>query len=239
MMFTVTCVLFDPLPTSKIPDRSKVYSPQWVDIMWRMLDRNLTREWRLVCLTHYPKEAFHEDVVVVQFLEDSRDVWCINEVLRPDLEVEQAMFVGLDTVIVRNIDFIADWRGDFAMPRFQKQGAGLKWENPIILYSGKGGAEMWHGRHRGLEDSWVVMQEFGPSEMRYWSKFAPEDTADIHAMWPGKIVPYDAMREGPMIRKDKRPGTTEELHLSAKIIYFYGVGKPHTTDLEIAKEHWR
>ncbi|MBU0599107.1 hypothetical protein KKF61_09065 [Patescibacteria group bacterium] len=242
MTFTIVCVLFDANEDSQIPERSRVYSPKWVDILWRMCDRNLTREWRLVCLTHYPKESFHEDVVVVPFLEDTRQVMCLTEVFRPDLGIEHGMFVALDTVITRNIDSFADYRGVFALPRFKKKKAALAYDNPIALFSREGARELWNGRDRAFHDKEMVMEEFGPSEMRYWSKYAPEGTDDVHELWPKQVVPFDAImlsEERGLYRKDERQGTVEELKEAVRILYFFGKLKQHNTKLQIAIDHWK
>jgi len=238
-MFTVICVLFDPRDGSRLPKRSRVYSPQWVDIMWRMLNRNLTKEWLLLCLTHYPKESFRENVKVVPLLDDTREVWCINEVFRSDLGIERGMFIALDSVIVQNIDHMASFNGFFALPGYH-MGCELKYTNPIALFSRPAADLMWRGAELARNDPSVQMNEFGPSEMRYWSKYAPEATEDIHKLWPRHIAPYQLLREGPLEKREVRPAPPEEMLKEARIITFgFSNEKPHNTTLEIARRHWR
>ena len=238
-MLTITCVLFDPAAGSRLPERSRVYSPEWVDTLWRMLDRNLLTEWRMVCLTHYPQSAFCEGVVAVPFLEDTREVWCINEVFRPDLGAERGMFLALDTVIVKNIDHMAEYSGLMALPRYHA-GAKLKYTNPMALYSKEAADLLWNQAREAYRDPWVMMREFGPSEMRFWARYAPKDTEDIHALWPRQLAPYQLLRDGPVERMEVRPAPPDEMLKSVRIISFgFSEEKPHNTTIGIAKEHWK
>ena len=228
-MITITCGLFDAGPESKIRPPSRVYTPEWVDILYRMVQRNLTIPFRFVCLTHYPQEAFKEHVVAVPFLEDIREVMCLTEAFRPDLEIERGMWFGLDTVIRGNIDDLASWDGDFALGRQpgppDYDGTAMIWANPICLYDGKAVAHLWENRADAATDPWIVQYSgaFGLAEQFYWGRHYQGQISDYYTLFPGQIVS----------NRNWKPQMED-----TRIVYFYGKEKPQNTNLPGVTEHW-
>ncbi len=239
-MLTVTTVLFDPNAESIIPERSRVYSPHWVDKLYRGCARNLTVPFRFLCLTHYPRSAFaHPEIEVAPFLEDTRQVMCLTEVFRPDLGIDRGFFIALDTVILRNIDHMTEYRGDFALPKLTGPSEGYRiFYNPVALYHQPAVEHLWTERHRAHACYKNKMWEFGASEMRYWARGYRGEIDNVHKLWSLHVTSYQWWTPGKNGRGDTQEASPEEVAETARIIYFFGEEKPHNTTLQVAREHW-
>jgi len=237
MGLTITTALFEPVAASIVPQRSRVYSPAWVDILYRMCRRNITQDFDLVCLTHYNQLAFDEPVVAVPFVEDTRQMMCLTEVFRPDLKIDRGLFIALDTVIMRNIDHLIAYDGPLAMPRFKQPGSQLYY-NPVCFYQGEAAVPLWHNRDTAQHGN-NSMTEFGVSEMLYWCNSYDGPIDDVHELWPLQVASYQWLTAGLNDRGDISPAAPDEVAEHARIVYFFGEEKPHNTTLSQVQDHWR
>lgn len=209
---TIACVLYQG---RDVPAHSRgIFTPEWVDRLYRGVARHCTQPFRFVCYVDREDYAFREPVEARPLALPYRNMFCLLEVFREDLG--RAVFMGLDTIIVGNIDRLMGYRGPFAMlpdPYFPRPCSGVM----AFPYT----PHVWdafradHARHARE----VTM--FGwPSDMIYLARHDPAllDDAGIYS--------YKARcRAG--------------LPADASIIYFHGREKPHELlHLPWVREHW-
>ncbi len=241
-MMTVTTALFSPDESHRVPERSRVYSPEWVDKLARGVRRFSDEGVRFVCLTHYAQDEFKEDVEAVPFLEDTREVMCLTEVFRPDLGIDRGMFIALDSIILGNLSDLFSYRGDFALPRLEFHGKSMFY-NPVCLYHGPAATVLWENRD-AAKASKYHWDDFGPSEQLYWAGEYPGKIDDIHELYRGQIASYSWLipDDRPPRRKgrgDSPYGTEEELAQSVRVAYFYGALKPHNASKNWVTDQWK
>lgn len=101
---TITTCLWQP--RGNVQAFSRVYTPEWVDRLYRGFARNLTRPLHLVCFTDRAYE-FGEPIeqVVDGVLGDNGYADCI----RPFSLNVPMIFTGLDTVVTGNCDHLANY----------------------------------------------------------------------------------------------------------------------------------
>lgn len=105
-MATVACVLYQG---EDVPEHSKnIFTPEWVDRLYRGVRRNTTREIRFVCYTDRQYE-FKEPIEQKSFKLPYRNMFSLLEPFGED--TGKTVFMGLDTVITGNIDFLWDLEG--------------------------------------------------------------------------------------------------------------------------------
>ena len=227
-MLTCITVLFRPAKIMQATANTATYTPEWADKLYRGLKRNLTEPFRMIVLTDHDPKEFKEPLEAIPFIMPEHvGTWmCINEIFREDLGIEHGLFMGLDTVICKNIDALAKYKGKFCMvqhPRFAD-----RLINPITLFRGKGCSWMWDrykkNPEKAVEESktraWAIQQG---SEMLWWEKLNPW-CDKIHRIAPDfKIHSYKL--ENTLL---------DESHM----IYWHGRLKPHTSREKIVKDNW-
>jgi hypothetical protein len=212
----------------KTTANTATYTAEWADKLYRGCKRNLTEEFRFVCITDHEQEEFKEPIEAVPFLHQEHvGTWmCINEIFRPDLEIEHGLFMGLDTVICKNIDALANYQGRFCMvkhPRFDN-----RLMNAITLFRGFDCAWMWEryikDPQKAVEESktrhWASKQG---SEMLWWEKLNPYcDTVD-------RVAPGFEIHSYKM-EKNRLP--------DSHVIYWHGKLKPHNCKEDEVTKNW-
>lgn len=197
-MITVACVKSKPN-----------YDHHYVNRLYEAVERNLTIPHRFVCLT-----------------DDNRGLKCQTKQLFASVAkagwwAKMALFkvftgptfyLDLDTLILGNLDFIADYQGKFAILRdfYRPEGYGS-------------GVMMWNEDMSWVWDRWVktgmmthALGDQGMLELMI-------DRADrLQDVFPGKIVSYKVHCADNMRPKD------------ASIMCFHGDPKPH----DFPPEHW-
>tara|TARA_R110002020_G_scaffold3253_3_gene14777 strand:- start:5367 stop:6050 length:684 start_codon:yes stop_codon:yes gene_type:complete len=226
-MLTIVTVLFKPKEVMKTAANTAVYSPEWANKLYRGFARNMTKPFRFVCLSDHDKsEGFIDEIEVIPFIHsDHVGTWmCINEIFRPDLKIEHGLFVGLDTVICRNVDFLHSYKGRFCMVRHPRHPNRAM--NAITLFSK---AEwIWE---RYIKDPLKAIEE---SKTRHW---AQEQGSEM--LWWEKINPYCSVtqRVFPSLRLYSYKLENPYLR-DAHIIYWHGRRKPHDATEEIVVKNW-
>lgn len=109
----ISCCFFER--GENVPHASRgVFTPAWVDRLYRGIRRNYSRPFRMVCWTDRSYE-FEEPIETAQLPlpVDWRTVLNVCYLI----SARRLIVVGLDTVITGNVDHIFDWDGELAAPR--------------------------------------------------------------------------------------------------------------------------
>lgn len=187
---------------------SRCYDESWVEKLYRGFKRNLSLRFRFVLFTDRDRE-FSEPIEQRRLTEVIPDYGSFTEPYRLN---EPMILVGLDTVIVGNLDHF--WNYCFtaekiALPRDPYQ--------PSRSINGVG---LVPAGHRAIWDNWR-----GENDMEWLRQ---HDTVFIDDMWPGhclSLKAYDVRRRGLQ---------------GARIVYLHGNPKqPDLMHLDWMKEHWR
>lgn len=205
-MLHVVCCLWRP--NDKSQSFSRGYDESWVEKLFGGFKRNLTRPFRFVCFTDR-KRKFSKGIEQERLNAKIPDYGCMIEPFRLN---EPMILVGLDTVIVRNIDHMADFCLNGALPALPRDP--YDWHrsiNGVALVPA--GFERIYSDWRGENDmAWLRQQE----------------TCCIDDLWPGQVLSLKA-------HKVRDAGLNE-----ARIIYFHGDPKPPALmHLDWIKQHWR
>ena len=111
----VTCLFNGTKTDVKLPYGAFHYDTSWVDKLYRQVQRNTTYKFDFICLVDEPDYVFHEPVQSVM-LNNRRGGWvALTEMYRADITKLPRLTLGLDTLILKNIDDILSYRGFFAV----------------------------------------------------------------------------------------------------------------------------
>ena len=111
----VTCLFNGTKTNVKLPYGAFHYDTSWVDKLYRQVQRNTTYKFDFICLVDEPDYVFHEPVQSVM-LNNRRGGWvALTEMYRADITKLPRLTLGLDTLILKNIDDILSYRGFFAV----------------------------------------------------------------------------------------------------------------------------
>lgn len=205
-MLHVATMLWDA--NEKSQSFSRCYDESWVDKLYRGFKRNLTQPFRFVVFTDRARK-FCDGIDQERLATKDPSYGCCIEPFRLN---EPSIIVGLDTIIVRNIDHFADYclsEGRLALPR-----------DPYAPERSINGVALVPAGNRHIYDDWR-----GENDME-WLRQQP--TTFIDDLWPGQVVSLKA-------HDVRRKGLQD-----ARIVYFHGDPKPPSLlHLDWVKEHWR
>lgn len=206
-MITIATILFDA--NDSVQNFSRCYSEPWVDKLYRGFKRNLSQPFRFALFTDRVRQ-FQEAGIQQVLLHYKPHYGSCVECFRLDVPM---IFVGLDTVIVGNVDHMANYclRPDsvLALPKHPYEDLSI---NGVVLAPAgmRHVFDLWNGK---------------ANDMMHTASFTHRM---IDTLFPGQCVSWKAHVRGGEPPKN------------ARIIYFHGVPKPH--DLltnPIIEEHWR
>jgi hypothetical protein len=220
--FTIACVLRGGGP----------YDLGYVKVLAMSARRKLRAPHRFVCLTDAVRwnadwfAAHRIETVPLNHGWPGR--WSKMELFRPELFEGQVFYFDLDTVLLRRIDRLARYRGDFAVLRdFHRTGA---------IYSG---AMSWRGATAPY-----LYEDFAAAADEIMAEFPNEHAWIRHRLnraglcpdilqdrFPGVFAPFKPVPGGPIVvDKPERVG----------VVCFRGAPKPHQVADEIdwVKDHW-
>lgn len=212
-MITIATLLWEPNANTR--DFSSMYSPIWVDRLYRGFARNLSRPFRFVCFTDIPRD-FAEPVETVWIESQSPNYSTCIEPYKLDAPM---VLVGLDTVVCGPCDDLADYCLSAELPAYPLDPYRKRWRgrqicNGVALVPGGLAARMY-GAHKGENDM-------------EWCAANPH--AVIDELFPGRVISYKAQA--------KREGID-----GASIVYFHGAEKMHEARTQRAApwiaDHWR
>ena len=223
-MISIICALFKGKRLG-IPHSTEIYNAEWADKLYRGLKRNITTDFELVCLVDDDYE-FNESIRSVPFLDSNTPGWSLlAELFRPDITTNRRMIIGLDTVIMSNIDDILSFPLDIGLISDPMSGIGLIPENEVCnaisIVSDKTSNYIW--------DVWTNKRDWvlehcrlapwnTPSELSMMRKLFNEDgkVPRIDIGFPNRILSYKC---------HIIPNPT--LLDNASIVYFHGKPKLH------------
>ena len=228
MIKIITC-LFDGVVFG-VPHSTNIYNATWVDKLYRAIKRNTTKPFELICLVdkEYP---IKEPVKQVKFIEQANTSvgWSLLvEMYRPDITSDRRVTIGLDTIIMDNIDDILEIDNDIAMitDAYYRKEVG----NPITWCSPKTANFIW--------DVWTTKREWVYENCVWHGKWREgQKIVDVSAVsemillrklfdQDGEVLRVDNVYEGIYsyaVHIIENPDLIEK----AKIIFFHGDRKPH------------
>jgi hypothetical protein len=169
---------------------SRAYSNEWAAKLFNGFRRNLTVPHKFVLFTDMPRNLPKD---IKQIVQPDLGTGGYADCVRPFALNEPMILLGLDSLIVGNVDKLARWcldnPGKLALPK-----------HPYEEYS-INGVQLWGGGNPDIYGKWT-----GQNDMD-WIRTFPHERID--ELWPGKVVSYRAH-----VRPDG-PG-------KARIIYFHG-----------------
>ena len=107
-MLTVACVYWK----GSFRGREKIYTTDWIVKLRNMVARNLTVPHRFVCLSNV---ELPEDIERIELINDWPGWWSKIELFRSYIFEDKVLYLDLDTVILRQIDAIANFPHPFGI----------------------------------------------------------------------------------------------------------------------------
>jgi len=199
---TVACVLAKP-----------GYGRAWVQRLERMVRANLTVPHRFVCLTDADYGLTCRTKKLPAGLRFGAGWWAKLALFQRGMFEGTVLYLDLDTLIVGDLDFVANWNGDFAILRdfYRPEGYGsgvMLWTKPMPY--------VW--------DEWI---ERGapqhPLGDQGWMEQAVPNAHRLQDVFPGKFVSYK-------VHCQER----DEVPEGAAVVSFHGAPKND----DFAEEHW-
>lgn len=217
-MLTVATLLWDPNGHSE--NFSRCYDESWVEKLYRGVARNLTLPFQFRCFVDRRRE-FKEPAIRQSILRPGEpsyascvEPYCLNQPM---------ILVGLDTIILKNIDHLAEYclniekGGPVALPRDP-----YHWSRACT-----GVALVPAGNER------IYLDHRGENDMD-WLRAQPH--VFIDDLWPRDVVSY----KGFYLGQTREYHEQDEEKPPPSIVYFHGVPKMH----EMAADdpllaHWK
>lgn len=209
-MLQIVCVKVKP-----------AYSAEYVNALYRACKKHVTQPFRFICLTDDPSGHDNE---IDNFILEQKDVlkgwWNKLYLFERHLFQGRILYFDLDTIILKNIDDLANFDFDFGILRdFYFGRVKNKYGSGIMAWQ----AEKFH-------HIWDAYEKAG----------MPQDIAG------GDQVFIEAHLENPTILQDKFPQIhsfkVERFHINApnhsRIVCFHGKPKPHELNQQWVKENW-
>jgi len=178
---------------------------EWVDKLYRGVARNYSHLFKFVCLTDGPYD-FKEDIEIQPLTHTRWSTACLQ---LHAIKADRLVLMGLDTVIVGNLDKIFMYDGQLAVPR-----------DPYRPQNPCNGVVLCPTRND------IATLEGAQSDMAALESFKYDWLDDL---FPGQILSYKVhVRD---LGFTKPPA-------NARIIYFHGEPKPHNVNEQWIKDCW-
>lgn len=191
---------------------------EYVERLRDNLSEHMTVPYTLYAIS----ELQYEGINTIVPQPNVKGWWQKLVIFKPGMFVEKTLFLDLDTIIVGNIDFLADYQGHFAMPHdfWRKNGLG-----PAVMLFDPKWAEF-------IYEEWAA-QKFPQTDPR-------GDQGWMESMNQGR------MRRDVDIMQDLYPGAfysykdacTNGIPEGAKVVCFHGIPRPHQAGGWV-KDYWR
>ena len=237
---TVITTLFDGRQTS-VPHTVGVYTPSWVDKLYRGIARNYKGKFDFICLTD--QNYKFEEPIRNERLSMSVDLYgwlCLVDMYRPDLCKGQRFTVGLDTIITGPIDNILNWKNKIGLCTDPGQPHLIC--NAVTSASPEFCVEYWKLWDWKKTDWLTECQMNFNSERTHRSVKAPSEMEVLRTYYNDvdrldEKFPYSILSYKKHIRQDR------SLLDTASIVYFHGRPKPHQllnrVGEEWVQENWK
>lgn len=214
-MIVVSCVLFEGIDVKT--NSAGVFTPEWVDRLYRGVRRHLTVPFRFVCYVDQEYD-FQEPIESRPLVLPHRNMLSLLEVFR---ETEhKTVFMGLDTIITGNIDFLAEFDGFWMLddPYFDRPCSGVMVFDP-------------------QPDIWAEIekqhQDIATRDLNEWGMAS--DMAYLAHHHPRRL---DGVAHGVLSYKAHLMGAPYNIK-HTRIVYFHGEPKPHDlAGVSWVDEYW-
>lgn len=208
-MITFATVLFDGVD---VPDFSAgIYTPEWVDKLYRGINRHMRGPFRMVCYTDRPR-GFKEPIEQRPIKRNASDCRALLEPFGDDMG--RVIFMGLDTLIVGPMDRLLGYSGSLGMARDPCNET--KACSGVMSFTYR--PDIW-GRYVETDAKDSMLGRF-PSDMDFLRGFKP-DILDGCGLYSAPI--------------HCRGGLPDD----AAIVFFHGRMKPHNTIAPWVQENWQ
>jgi len=223
-----------------------VYSWQYVDTLYSMLCRNLSRPVRMHVYTEHDREVPPHMIkhVLTEWpgIHGSKKSWWYKmQLFNPEHYAGQLLYLDLDTVIVNNLDWILQlghtrfWAiRDFKTlwkPKFQ----GIN--SSVMYWHTEKFADIWKefseqnipkicSKYHGDQD--YLSTVLNPNQRRFF----PEKSA-VSWRWQALDGGMD-----PYTRKHLSPGSGTQVDPETSLLIFHGQPKPDQVQDSVIKTHW-
>lgn len=196
-MITVAACLWEPNRNSR--HFSRCYDESWVEKLYRNVAKHATRPFRFVIYTDR-KRQFCEPIEQRRIeMKDIHYGACVE----PFKSDEPMLFMGLDTIVVGNIDHLLDYALTADKPAVPKDPfyPNSPWpKTDAVVLAPKGcRAMLWDGYAGENDMDWINTR----------------DVAVMDDLWPGQVVSYKGRVQFGGLEDETR------------IVYFHGPVKPH------------
>jgi len=223
------------------------YSWQYVDVLYSMLSRNLSREIRMHVYTErdrvVPPHMIKHVLTEWPGIRGSKKSWWYKmQLFNPEHYSGQLLYLDLDTVIVNNLDWITSL------------GSAHFWTIRDFK-------TLWRPQFQGINSS--VMYWHTEKFAKIWYDFAEQDIPRLCAKYHGdqdylsvtlkprqrRFFPekqavswrWQALDGGldPRTRRHLIPGAGTKIDPETSLLIFHGQPKPDQVTDPIIKNHWR
>ena len=222
------------------------YSWKYVDTLYSMLTRNLSRQVRMHVYTEHDREV--PPHMIKHVLTDwpgvrgaKKSWWYKMQLFNPEHHSGQLLYLDLDTVVVNNLDWITQlghtrlWTiRDFKTlwkPKFQ----GIN--SSVMYWNTEKFADIWTefnkqnipklcSRYHGDQD--YLSEVLKPNQRRFF----PEKAA-VSWRWQALDGGMD-----PYTRKHLSPGLGTQIDPETSLLIFHGQPKPDQVQDPVLKNHW-
>lgn len=205
------------------------YSTEYVNKLFRGIQRNTSKEFSFVCYTDNATGITHPEIETQPIPYFTGDWYSKIGLYNQDLysKDDQIFYFDLDTVVTGNLDEIFEYRGDFIILRdfyrIKGYGSGLMGWRPQAVN------HMWlnytHGYRAPHGDQGWCEQQYPGADL--WQDLYPEKIISYKVHIKNKGVVRNAA-----YTKDK--GSLE----SSSIVCFHGRPNPHEISEQWVKEYW-
>lgn len=219
------------------------YSAEYVNNLYSMVKRNLSIDYKFVCLTENPQDL-HKDILVLPLPSYLEGWWCKPYIYSADLPLDGTiLYMDLDVVISGSLDKLFTYRkGEWCVIRDFTRSMQPNWEkyNSSVIRFGKGQLNhVWTGFNKDPKK--VIGSHFGDQD---WLWTAAKGTA---ALWPDSWIQSYKWE----IRKDRQltagiKGQRKFLNRENAvpgpdccIAVFHGDPNPHNCDDSWVKQNWK
>lgn len=206
-----------------------LYSAEYVNKLYRAVERNTTMDFRFTCFTEDPIDVDVEVECRNLPVKNIEGWWQKMYLFSNDIQItDRILYFDLDTVIVGNIDGLMKFDGEFAILRdfyrARKNTQALDFGSGVMAWRGGWRPEIWsdfYGDHAknsktGGGDQKYLMQVIPASTATYWQDYLPD-----------QLVSY-------------KTHCIEGVPDKTRVICFHGKPRPHEVKhLDWMKIHWR
>lgn len=205
--------------------QGRLYGPEYVNRLRNSLGRHATQDFRFMCFTD-SGEGIDPAIEQWPIPYSLRGWWCKIPLFAPPQCIEngQIVAIDLDVVVVGNIDWLLDWRGDFM----------VMGTNSPKYYNGS----LWSLRPGACTHVWENFIHSGAEAMRThysdqeWISEQVPGAPTVQELFPGKVLGYNT---------DYANKPEPKFNGGASIYVFHGFPKPSEAakTVDWVRENWR